>query len=217
VAGNTGEEEGPAGRFFLASGQPNVAAIIDALDNGEQLPDEIRGNYELADEISTHLPSTADVLATEVLIDRRTAALQQLGAELRARGWEGHASSEVPPIAAIILGTTAAGKSSLLARPLASYLPGWLADADMVKPWLLPEYRQGYGNQAVHAESTEIRKAFVARVAERGESFVYQTIGEDPADIGTLIEAFETSITEFGCTSSTFRRIRLSSGAGDVS
>jgi hypothetical protein len=177
-----------ASRFTRADGTFDIPEIARALDAGEELPASLIGNTELAEALLDYFPDTVDLLSDEQLDQRRRDAIAQLRAKWLGSGLIPQRRSEATlPVCAIVIGQTGAGKSSVIAMRVAAHLRAWLVDADEIKQ-LLPEYRKGYGNQAVHRESANIRTQFELRAQLAEESYVHQMTGDDPDALLVMIE-----------------------------
>jgi hypothetical protein len=79
----------------------------------------------------------------------------------------------------VLLGHPGSGKSAVFADNLVREHGSLLLDADLAKR-AAPEYDEGYGANALHPESVEIRNRVMERAVENGDNIVFPTVG-DPA------------------------------------
>lgn len=93
----------------------------------------------------------------------------------------------------IVTGPGGAGKSTIVADPLARRFGAALVDADEAKP-IMPEYRNGLGATAVHEESTDLmygHDGVFGKLAGEGANMVIGKIGHNPESIRKLQTALE--------------------------
>lgn len=77
----------------------------------------------------------------------------------------------------LVMGPPAAGKSSVLAEPLARDNGARLIDYDDAKK-ALPEFRNGLGAAQVHEESSEIGKDVIKQAIHAGDNIVIPVVGK---------------------------------------
>ncbi|MBP3706499.1 MAG: hypothetical protein J6J13_04555, partial [Clostridia bacterium] len=76
----------------------------------------------------------------------------------------------------IVIGLSAAGKSSVLVDPLSEYYSSRVIDSDMAKEEL-PEFDNGIGANAVHRESQDIIDDVLGDSLKKGENIVWPIVG----------------------------------------
>ena len=76
----------------------------------------------------------------------------------------------------LVIGLSAAGKSSVLVDPLSEYYSSRVIDSDMAKEELA-EFDNGIGANAVHRESQDIIKEVLAQSMKNGDNIVYPIVG----------------------------------------
>lgn len=87
----------------------------------------------------------------------------------------------------IVMGLPGSCKTSVRTGPLCEEYGARLIDADYIKPEI-PNYRRGFGNQAVHDTSSQIADELRADCMKRGENIVISTIGRNPTSVIETIE-----------------------------
>jgi predicted kinase len=138
--------------------------------------------------------TTASLFSTTKRLIGYEAGVQRLYENARGLGWTDD-KLEFPGTinqdrrATIVLGPPAAGKSTF-ANKFARARNAAIIDPDEAKK-VLPEYGDGTGANAVHAESTQIFKRVFDTALEAGDNLVIPRTGgkqSDIADIMTLLE-----------------------------
>lgn len=127
-------------------------------------PEVIKARQEVA-----QIPQTASINTADRIKLRNdiVAKVYGTGAESKERRLD------------IVMGVPAAGKSSVLAEPLARENRALLADSDEIKK-LLPEYSEGKGSAAVHEESARMNADLMFnRAFTAGDNVVYPTVGNN--------------------------------------
>lgn len=170
-----------AGEMARGPGPEYLHALGDV---GRDLPSltpydtpEVRG----ARAMQAAIPQTADIATPErhALREQVANRLYGTGAATKAReAW-------------IVLGPPAAGKSTVLAAPIAEQRGALIIDSDSAKP-LIPEYANGNGAAAVHQESSDIVNGIVlARAMRAGDNVVLPLVGKTPRNITAIADRLQ--------------------------
>jgi predicted ABC-type ATPase len=162
---------------------PEGEAILSRLETGENVTlDEIEAVPEIANAIARtkgmtqtvdrYSPAELETRAAEAL-----AKLNEMGSAAKDKngkwGYTGNVAQNRR--IDIVIGPSAAGKSSVLANPLSNRYSSRIIDADEAKK-LLPEFDDGYGAGIVHEESSAISKAQIAEAIDRGDNIVLPVV-----------------------------------------
>ena len=94
----------------------------------------------------------------------------------------------------IVIGLSAAGKSSVLVNPLSERYSSRIIDSDMAKEEL-PEFDNGLGANAVHRESQVIISDVLGQATQNGDNIVWAIVGGNDAQ--SLISKIE-DLKSFG-------------------
>jgi len=124
-------------------------------------------------------------------------ALEQMYDKLKRLGWD---DDRVPytgtvkggnknPVATIILGPPAAGKS-MIANPLARKYDAAILDPDEVKK-IMPEFAEGIGSNATHVESKRITQDLRDLMIANRNNIVVPTVGAKPEKISRQIADYK--------------------------
>ncbi len=141
---------------------------------------ELRNSFEPIEE--GNLPGTQNIPNSAPAPDGKTRG------ELRSRIVEQllAAPARAEREAHIVMGPPASGKSSF-SDPLAAARGARVIDSDDAKK-LLPEFEDGVGAMAVHAESATLADVAVGRTLERGENMVLPIVGKHYEGLAARIE-----------------------------
>lgn len=163
------------------------SVIEAAIPKVEKVEPTFKGmTIEEADKSSLERPVTID--SPNYNSPERQALRKNIVDQLYGQG-----AAKKERIAEIVIGPPAAGKNSVMAEPLVKKIGGLLIDSDNAKQ-LLPEYDNGLGAVAVHAESSSIiydKGGLLERVLTNGDNIVFSTVGSKIEDISTMIETLK--------------------------
>ena len=169
----------------------NIYKIIERLNNGEDVSiEEINTDHTiaqlLADAFSraeTYTNNTPKRIAKRKEIIYKLLALGSATVDSNGKvRYNGIIKQDRR--ADIVIGLSAAGKSSVLVDPLSQYYSSRIIDSDMAKEEL-PEFDNGRGANAVHKESQNIIKEVLAQSVFNGDNIVYPIVGGN--DVNSLI------------------------------
>jgi hypothetical protein len=94
-----------------------------------------------------------------------------------------------PKVADIVLGYSAAGKSTTVVDPLFDERPwAWVADADESK-WMNDQFMDGANAGGVHVESKGMNQQVLSAAIEGEKDIIYPTIGTDPEAVRRIVAA----------------------------
>lgn len=141
----------------------------------DSIPNDV---IQVAEEARTR-PETIAINTPE-----RKQMREDLGKELYGKG----AAKQEKRID-VIMGATASGKSTAVAKPLAKKYGSIIIDPDIAKEQI-PEYDNGRGAGAVHQESKVVRDFIISQAMERGDNIVLPVVGGDKAKVTSLLDAF---------------------------
>ncbi len=136
--------------------------------------DEVKGARRL--QASVRQTSDIQTPSREKLRQQIADRLYGDGAKTKAReAW-------------IVLGPPAAGKSNVMAKPLAAEHGALLIDSDSAKEHL-PEFERGRNAGAVHEESSDIaNNRVLARAVVKGDNLVLPLVGKTAANVTKITD-----------------------------
>ena len=166
-------------------------AIVDALDRARAIPEthlgegygseawEVNRIFHFGDEIEVGY----------------TAGVQRLYEGARRLGWDDDGKTPQPVRqerhAVIVLGPPAAGKSTI-ANKIAQRHGAAIVDPDEAKK-ALPEFGDGIGANAVHAESSNVAQLMLRQAVEAGDNVVLPKTGTKLASIEDIMKGLEAA------------------------
>ncbi len=165
--------------------------IIERLNNGEDVSiEEINATptiSQLLDDAfsrpETYTIDTPERNTTRKEVVKKLLTLGSATVDRTGKVWyNGGVKQERR--ADIVIGLSAAGKSSVLVNPLSEYYSSRIIDSDMAKEEL-DEFDNGLGANAVHRESQDIIKSVLEYSVLNGDNIVYPIVGG--GDINSLI------------------------------
>lgn len=167
---------------------PELQSVIDRLSSNETVDIEEIENVPqiksltaiVEDKAETYLINTP---ARSKLRAKVTKELLKLGSAIvdnkdKVR-YNGNVKQERR--ADIVIGLSAAGKSSVLVNPLSEFYSSRIIDSDMAKE-LLPEFDDGMGANAVHRESQDIIDNVLEGAISNGDNLVWPIVGGGSVD-----------------------------------
>ena len=184
--------EAEVGQLREVIGRLNAGETV-SLEEIERNP-YIRRIVEIVD--STPSPHT-------ILTPQRQALRQKVAAQLSALGsYTGvdsdgkevyNGTVEQGHIVDLVVGLSAAGKSSVLVNPLSREHRARVIDSDMAKE-ALPEFNGGLGANAVHQESRDIIDYVLEEALANGDNIVHPIVGGGKTDkLVQTIERFKAN------------------------
>lgn len=180
---------GKAGDEALPQIADKTKAIVTEIKNQvDAIPKDQRGFiknplYQESPEIAKAREQAAAIPETHTIdTPERNQLRASIASELYGKG-----APKKNARADIVIGLPAAGKSEVVARPLAETHGSLIIDSDAAKE-KLPEYKNGLGSSATHLESDKIREAVLNRASSKKDNVVLPLVGKTTLKIKELID-----------------------------